>query len=163
MAVDRYLAISRPFYYKRYVTARTWKVVCVIASLSIGVYCLFPLMGLGDVRVEKLGDSLNCIWLDYVEHPPQRVFGMIYPLIGLLCILTIFLCNAIVIRELIRLGNRIVTVIPPLEGNNSAGTSGQDSSNTKVTPFEVAFAKMMASLSIVYLACGLPYHVSDSL
>ncbi|KAH3821842.1 hypothetical protein DPMN_123610 [Dreissena polymorpha] len=85
MAVDRYMAIAKPFYYKRPVTVRTWKVVCVIASLSIAVYCTFPVMGLGDARVTILGESMKCIWLNYVEHPPRRVFGMIYPLTGLLC------------------------------------------------------------------------------
>ncbi|KAH3821360.1 hypothetical protein DPMN_123124 [Dreissena polymorpha] len=160
MAVDRYLAISQPFFYKRSVTVGTWKVTCIIACISIVVYCMFHVMGLGDVNLLKVDGSVRCSSLGYALKPNQRVFGMMFPLIGFMCTLTIVVLNMIVIRELVRLKNRVGAISLTLEGSSRTDTSGNAIAAATVKAFEVTFAKLMACLSTVYLVCGTPYNVS---
>ncbi|KAH3724740.1 hypothetical protein DPMN_050564 [Dreissena polymorpha] len=83
---------------------------------------------------------------------------MIFPFIGFVCTLTVVVCNVCVIRALVHLRNRVVS-IPLSERSNSTDTTSEDSRN--LTPFEVAFAKLMACLAVVYLVCEAPYHVSN--
>ncbi|KAH3729777.1 hypothetical protein DPMN_055755 [Dreissena polymorpha] len=162
MAVDRVLAICLPFYYKRYITVGTWKISCLIAGFFILLYCSFPLMGLGNVISMRRGGKARCSSLGYRSVPEQRVFGMMFPLLGFVCTLTIVICNMILIRALIRMNTRVGTVGSSFEGGSSKDDpSGQSSSSaSKVTPFEVVFAKLMACLALVYLVCGTPYNVS---
>ncbi|KAH3729789.1 hypothetical protein DPMN_055767 [Dreissena polymorpha] len=158
MAVDRYLAICKPFYYKINVSVKTWKRLCFISGLLVVVFCCFPMMGLGYVDFIKRNEIVICSNLGYRQKPTHRIFGLIFPFIGFLCTLTIVVCNVRVIRALVHLRNRVVS-IPSSKRSNSTDTISEDS--RKVTPFEVAFAKLMACLAVVYLVCEAPYHVSN--
>jgi len=160
MAVDRLLAICTPFYYKRNVDTRTWKVGCVIAGLAILFYCLFPLIGLGDYMATRGRGTVVCSSLSYRQIPVERVFGIFFGCIGFLCIIVIFVCNMFVIRSLIRLNNRVADLLSVKDRSTSTDESSGSTSTAKVTSFEVAFAKLMGCLAAVYIVCGTPYSVS---
>ncbi|KAH3724792.1 hypothetical protein DPMN_050617 [Dreissena polymorpha] len=167
MAVDRVLAICLPFYYKRYITVGTWKISCLIAGGFILLYCFFPIMGLGNVISMSRGGKASCSSLGYRSVTEQRVFGMMFPLLGFVCTLTIVICNMILIRTLIRMNIHVGAIGSSFEGGSSSSTddpSGQSSkSASRVTHFEVVFAKLMACLASVYLVCVTPYNVSNVL
>ncbi|KAH3707781.1 hypothetical protein DPMN_067196 [Dreissena polymorpha] len=162
MAVDRYLALCKPFYYKIHVNVRTWKVVCLITGLIMVFYCCFPLIGLGEVILIQMNDITVCGNLGYRHIHAYRVMGFIFPIVGYVCSVTVVVCNVFVIRALIHLNNRVVNVGTTFAAN-SVELSGEESAPPKVTPFEVAFAKLMTCLAAVYLVCGVPYNVSNNL
>ncbi|KAH3821348.1 hypothetical protein DPMN_123111 [Dreissena polymorpha] len=122
-------------------------------------------MGLGNVISMRKGGKASCSSLGYRSVPEQRVFGIMFPIIGFICSLTIVICNMILIRALIRMKTRLGTVGSSFEGGSSKDDpSGQSpSSASKVTPFKVVFAKLMFCLALLYLACGTAYDVSNVL
>ncbi|KAH3888544.1 hypothetical protein DPMN_012580 [Dreissena polymorpha] len=162
MAVDRYFALCKPFYYKIHVNVRTWKVVCLITCVIMVFYCCFPIFGLGEVILIQMDDYAVCGNLGYRHIQAYRVMGFIFPFIGYVCSVTVVVCNVFVIRALIHLNKRVANVSTSFEAN-SVELSGEESATPKVTPFEVAFAKLMTCLAAVYLVCGVPYNVSDNL
>lgn len=155
MAVDRILAICYPFFYKTNIEVKTWVRVCLIAAMLIAVVSAFPFTGLGDVMSLR-GRTLTCDSLSYRPEPTKRVFGAVFGLTGVACILTIFVGNSLVIKTLLTLNRRVTCV----EATNSTDVSEGTSTSTRATPFEVAFAKLMICLAVVYLVCGAPMQVS---
>ncbi|XP_052809545.1 uncharacterized protein LOC128238017 [Mya arenaria] len=159
MAVDRVLAICTPFYYKRNVDVNTWKIGCLCAGVAIACFCCFPLIGLGDFMAVRGGGRVVCSSLSYRNVPVERVFGVMFGCIGFACMFTIVVCNMLVIRALIRLNNRIMSITTTSDTLTSTTDGSSDgSSAAKVTSYEVTFAKLMGALAAVYLVCGTPYN-----
>ena len=160
MSVDRVLAISAPYFYKRRVHVYTWKTGCLLTAFFAGGFSLFPAIGLGDVtnlKYENGKISYTCSTFSYREEPHKKIYSAMYGVIGCAIILTIVFGNSLVIRSIFKMKKRIVPV------ELSSSTTGVDSNNStaNVTSFEVAFAKLMGCLALVYLICGTPMNVSS--
>ena len=159
MAVDRLLALCTPFYYKRKIEVLTWKVGCLIAAFITACFTCFPVVGLGNVTTIRMSNGkskLYCSTFSYRTDPVQKVYGMLYGVLGYLIVSIIVTLNTIVIVTVIKLSKRIV--IGNIETSTTSGSGGPSKANN--TSFEIAFAKLMGCLAAVYLICGIPYNVS---
>ena len=159
MSVDRVLAICAPYFYKRWVHVYTWKTGCFLTAFFVGGFSLFPAIGLGDVTRERNQSgkiSYVCSTFSYREEPHKKIYSAMYGVLGCVIILTIVCGNSLVIRSIFKMKKRIV----PIELSSSTTALDSSSSSTNVTSFEVAFAKLMGCLALVYLLCGTPMNVS---
>ncbi|KAH3724735.1 hypothetical protein DPMN_050559 [Dreissena polymorpha] len=100
-------------------------------------------MRLGNVISIRRGGKASCSSLGYRSVPEQRIFGLMFPLIGFVFSKKIVICNMILIRALIRIKTYVGSICSSFEGGSLKNDpSGQSSSSaSKVTPFEVVFAK----------------------
>lgn len=158
MAVDRVLAICYPFFYKKTIEVKTWLYVCLVGGILVAFYSVFPFIGLGEVMSQR-GQSYYCDSFTYQTEPVKRVFGVVFGLIGVACVLTISVGNSILIKTLLTLTRR-VTCVEAASSSITENTS-VSSSSVRATPFEIAFAKLMISLAAVYLLCGAPMQVTQ--
>lgn len=160
MAVDRVMAICTPFYYKKHVDVTTWKLVGLIAAAVVACLNVLPLMGLGAYMSTRGSGEMFCSSLSYKIKPSERVYGMMFGITGIICVMTIVSLNAVVIRSVLRLNNRVVSLVP---SDSSTTESDGKSSTANQTSFEIAFAKLMLCLAAVYLLCETPYNVCETL
>ncbi|XP_060592677.1 prostaglandin E2 receptor EP4 subtype-like [Ruditapes philippinarum] len=158
MAVDRVLAICFAFYYKQHVSVKTWKLACLLATVSVAALNLLPLIGLGSYTgTRKSTGKMYCTSLSFKVPPIERVYGMAYGFAGIICVIMIVCLNAVVIRSVLKLSSRVVSFAPSESATSSTGDT--NSSKVNQTSVEVAFAKLMLALATVYLVCETPYNV----
>lgn len=161
MSVDRVLAICTPYYYKRRVHVSTWKFGCLLAALCTAIFSLFPVVGLGNVMVQRYENKIlvnACSTFSYQEEAHKKVHSALYGIFGVVLILIIIFGNSMVIRSIYKMRKRII----PVNVELSNSTDYDCSSTTNVSSFEIAFAKLMGCLALVYLICGTPMNVSTS-
>lgn len=162
MTADRVLAICYPFIYKRHVTVKTWVIGSFIAGILVAIHSFFPIIGFGDVIIMRRG-SIYCSALSYREEPIQRVYGMLFGIFGVLFVFFVVSGNVIIIRTLIRLGNKVAHFSVNSETcswTETTNSDGEKRSSALTTPFEIAVAKLMIGYAVAYLVCGTPYNVS---
>ncbi|KAL3881976.1 hypothetical protein ACJMK2_028358, partial [Sinanodonta woodiana] len=150
MAIDRVLALGTPFFYKSKIQMATWKIGSVIAAIIALLIGLFPFMGLGEVWIQrKAGNKIIiiCSAFSYYPEPWKRAYGIVYGMMGFANLFTIVVCNTLVARIVLQLKNRIATLEQKSSDNSSSKTS-----------FEMAFAKLMGGLAVVYIICSSPYN-----
>ncbi|KAK3606737.1 hypothetical protein CHS0354_036537 [Potamilus streckersoni] len=153
MAIDRVLALGTPFFYKSKIQVATWKIGSVIAAIVALIIGLFPVIGLGEVWIQRKVGNTNvsiCSTFGYFPVPWKRAYGIVYGMMGFVSLLTIVVCNTLVIRIVLQLKNRITTLEQKSSNESSSKTS-----------FEMAFAKLMGGLAVVYIICNTPYNVGS--
>ena len=159
MSIDRVLAICTPYFYKRRVHVLTWKLGCLLSAVCSAMFCLFPVVGLGNVMIQRYKDKklVNvCSTFSYQEETHKKIYSAMYGIFGVTIILTIVLGNSMVIRSIYKMRKRII----PINVELSSSTDYDCSNTTNVSSFEIAFAKLMGCLALVYLICGTPMNVS---
>ena len=161
MSVDRVLAICAPYFYKRYVHVYTWKTGCFLTAFFAGGFSLFPAIGLGDVTSQRYKNgkmTYVCSTFSYREEPHKKIYSAMYGVLGCVIILIIVCGNSLVIHTIFKMKKRVHAA--PVELSSSTTTAlDSNSSSTNVTSFEVAFAKLMGCLALVYLLCCTPKNV----
>ena len=161
MSIDRVLAICTPYYYKRRVHVSTWKLGSLLAALCTAIFSLFPVIGLGNVMVQRYENKILvnvCSTFSYQEETHKKVHSAMYGIFGVVLILIIIFGNSMVIRSIYKMRKRII----PVNVELSNSTDYDCSSTTSLSSFEIAFAKLMGCLALVYLICGTPMNVSTS-
>ncbi|KAJ8941869.1 hypothetical protein NQ318_001721 [Aromia moschata] len=134
MALERWLALTRPFMYHQLVT------------------------------YQMLKRFLFCLWLSavFLTYLPLFGFGLYYnqdgvPQHGATLCICIALCNSSVVWELSRIrsqGKILVRRVSRSIISNRVGCSRYQ------TPEEVAFAKLMAIVCVIFVACWAPQVIS---
>ena len=161
MSIDRVMAICFPFFYKRNIQVSTWKFGSLVAAFCTAMFNIFPVIGLGDVIMSvRFGGHAHyyCSTFTYWSEPRKRIFGTLYGMFGFVIVLLIVLGNSMVIRSVMKMRTRITSsIVEP-----SSSTDSTTSNTANVTSAEIAFAKLMGCLALVYLTCGMPYNVSHS-
>ena len=163
MCTDRVLAICTPYYYKRNIHVTTWKLGIIVSGMSTLMFAMFPVIGLGDVvKIVYVNgrEMLKCSTLYHRTEMHKKVCGILYGIFGLLIIIYIVVGNCMVIRSVFKMRQKIISVNPE---PSTTCTVDTDPNNTgKVASFEIAFAKLMGGLAVVYLVSGAPYSVSTN-
>lgn len=160
MTADRVLAICYPFLYKRYITVKSWVVGCIISGTLILLHSSFPLVGLGDVMIFRRSGPY-CSALSFREDPIQRLYGMVFGILGVTFVLFVVVGNILIISTLIQLGNKVMVMNVQSEAGSltDSKTGGETNSSKTTTPFEIAVAKLMVGFAVAYLTLGTPYNV----
>ncbi|CAG9760035.1 unnamed protein product [Ceutorhynchus assimilis] len=152
MALERWFALTRPFLYHKLVTYDVLK--RTLCSLWLGALLMTysPLLGFGlyyDFEKEK------CSRYRFAVTPKDKGYAWLNFAVGGLVCLCIALCNIAVVLELskIRLQNTVLVrrISRSLIVNNRTGASRHHQ-----TPEEVAFAKLMAYISVIFIVCWGP-------
>ena len=159
MCIDRVMAICAPYFYKSNIHVATWKYGILASSICTAMFTMFPVIGLGDVvRTMYINGKpiVTCSTFDYREEAHKKVFAYLYCIFGLLIIIIIVVGNCMVIRSVFKMRQKIVGV----NAEPSVSTDCDSANKVNSTSFEVAFAKLMGGLAIVYLLSGAPYSVS---
>ncbi|XP_050714804.1 uncharacterized protein LOC126997635 isoform X2 [Eriocheir sinensis] len=154
MAVERWLALTHPFVYPRHVThsviRRTILVLWVITLLLV---CA-PFFGFGLWYNENL--TPHCVRYRFGTELVDRVYAYVIFAYGMIMCTVIVCCNLSVIRVLYRMRERLLPRRHSRASCRSAASTNGDASGNLATPEELSFARLMAILSITFVACWVP-------
>ncbi|CAB0009612.1 unnamed protein product [Nesidiocoris tenuis] len=150
MAVDRWIALTRPFFYQKYITAgHIKKAILGLWLTDFGLVCL-PFFGFG---LYYRADKLECVRYKHADSPVEKAYALLYMVFGTLLCCCLVVCNIAVMRSL--------TTQKKAQAKNKKVlirriSKNQDLTASACTNEEVAFARLMVLLCGVFLVCWLP-------
>ncbi|XP_018320628.1 prostaglandin E2 receptor EP3 subtype [Agrilus planipennis] len=147
MAIERWLALTRPFLYQKIVTYRMVKRTIFGLWLSAFVLTYLPLLGFG-----LYYENGKCCRYRDAKEIKDIVYAYVFCFIGTMLCLCIALCNISIIIELCRIGNHTRSLL------RRCSRSGIN--NRYSTQEEIAFAKLMGYICIIFIACWMPQMIS---
>ncbi|XP_066247301.1 prostaglandin E2 receptor EP3 subtype isoform X1 [Euwallacea similis] len=152
MALERWFALTRPFLYQKLVTYDVLKRTLCCLWLAALLFTYSPLFGFG-LFYDK--EKKLCIRYRFGKTAVDKTFAWLNFAVGILVCFSIALCNIAVVLELskIRSQNRVLVrrISRSLIVNNRSGYTRHQQ-----TPEEVAFAKLMAYISVIFCVCWGP-------
>lgn len=153
MAVERWFALTRPFFYQKYITLRVIR--RAIFSLWAGVLVLvcLPFFGFG-LYFEKSKSA--CVRYRMAILPKDVAYAYLFLAFGTLLCVCIVCCNLAVMRALCRT-NRSSKKQRVLTRRISRNQSLPYDACTRE---ELAFARLMAILCVVFVLCWMPQMIS---
>lgn len=160
MAVERWLALTRPFVYQKQVTypvivrcmLALWLVALTLTSL--------PVMGFG-----LYYKGSQCIRYREATEPSDIAYAYVWFISGTLLCLSIVWCNLAVSRALSKLSRRTVALRRISKASSRTKplltiTGPPHRPEMVATTEERAFARLMAVLSISFVICWMPHMIS---
>ncbi|KAK4872017.1 hypothetical protein RN001_016141 [Aquatica leii] len=147
MAVERWLALTKPFVYQTIVTHRmVRRCLCILWCTAITITYL-PFVGFGqyynDGKCSRYREATEC---------KDVVYAYIFFALGSFIILGIVWCNVSIILELWKIRH---TQRPLVR------RSSKVDANTKYsTAEEISFAKFMTTVCLVFIICWMPQMIS---
>ncbi|XP_076462639.1 uncharacterized protein LOC143294992 [Babylonia areolata] len=145
LAVERFLAILRPYAYERRVSPERANAVLLVVWVVSAVISCLPLM--------KVGRNVNhwpgtwCFFDFYSQRAADKVFAFFFALIGLLVIVATALCNVAVVVVLLRMRRITQNIGKSREGRVLNMTS------------EMQMILFLAGIILVFAACYSPLMV----
>ncbi|CAG4990934.1 unnamed protein product [Parnassius apollo] len=160
MALERYLALTRPFLYQKQVTYYVIRTALLVSWLWAAALTCAPMLGLG-------------LYYDEANHCCTRyrnavttldfAYAVFYVFFGTLLCAVLVYCNLAVIRALyaITLGGGAVRRVS--RSSCRRAPHAPHTPHNAATPEEVAFSRLMATLSVLFMLCWLPQMVTSAL
>ncbi|KAK5639227.1 hypothetical protein RI129_011719 [Pyrocoelia pectoralis] len=147
MAIERWLALTKPFVYQALVThSMVRRCICILWCGAI-IITYFPLFGFGQYynsgKCSRYREAILC---------KDVIYAYIFFIFGTTIILGIVCCNVRILYELWKIRN---TQRPLMRRCSKPEVSTKYS-----TDEEVSFAKFMAALCIVFITCWMPQMIS---
>ncbi|XP_067013194.1 prostaglandin E2 receptor EP3 subtype [Anabrus simplex] len=168
MAVERWLALTHPFLYQKHITQQIIRNSIFTLWAAVLVLVCLPFTGFG-----LYFENNKCIRYRMADRPKDVAYAFFFFTFGTLLCACIVWCNLAVVRALCRLGCRGTGSAPlgrRISRNSSsrATASSIGSGNGHAPRFtynactteEVAFARLMAVLSISFVVCWAPQMIS---
>ena len=162
MALDRLLAVLKPFLYRRIVTAqKAFMTVCLIWVIGI-VLALMPLVKLGRYKRNLTGTFCTIDW--FADSIQNKIFALVFATVGITYVFVVVICNTIVAATLLKL-RKERTKLTSEKGfqRHRVFPSKQDGSDrrksTTTVDLELHFAKTVGIISFLFLICWLPFMV----
>ncbi|KAH1007885.1 hypothetical protein HUJ04_005064 [Dendroctonus ponderosae] len=150
MAIDRYLAIIRPFGLRYRCFNRTSTIIMIFALWTFSLILFLPNLWIAGL-VHYYGDVTLCR-MDYSNSPiPQDVIGVIWFIFMFAipgCIMTIAYAL---------MGKTLCSSLPPFDNNESACAQQRN----RVMRSRKRVACILLLLAVVFAACWLPYHIMN--
>uniref|UniRef100_A0A0A9W3D8 Prostaglandin E2 receptor EP4 subtype n=1 Tax=Lygus hesperus TaxID=30085 RepID=A0A0A9W3D8_LYGHE len=150
MAIDRWLALTRPFFYQKYITVSCIKkAIFTLWATDFVLVCL-PFFGFGLYFTPK---TSRCARYKQAKTPIDIAYAYLYFAFGTLLCLCLVLCNVAVMRSL--------TCQKKAQSKNQKVlirriSKNRDLTASACTTEEIAFARVMLLLCGVFLFCWLP-------
>lgn len=157
MALERCLALGRPYLYERFLSPRTGLVALPgIYSFSAAL-CSLPLLGFG-----RFVQYCPGTWCFIQMHPDSGLdvaFSLLYASLLLLLIVAVLLCNLSVMVNLARMHrrgqrNRRVTGLEQPRTSSSCGRRSFSMAE------EIDHLLLLSIMTITFVICSLPFTVS---
>ncbi|XP_023935227.2 prostaglandin E2 receptor EP2 subtype isoform X1 [Bicyclus anynana] len=158
MALERYLALTRPFLYQKQVTYYMIRTALLVSWLWAAALTCAPMLGLG---LYYDADNHKCKRYREATHGVDFAYAVFYVMFGTLLCAVLVYCNLAVIRALYAISAPRASG-PPAVRRVSRSSCRQRSAahHNAATAEEVAFSRLMAMLSVLFMVCWLPQMVS---
>ncbi|NXL83536.1 PE2R2 protein, partial [Alectura lathami] len=166
MALERCLALGRPYFYERFLSPRAGLVALPAIYTFSAAFCSLPLMGFG--RYVQYCPGTWCfiqMRLDDGRHRggPEAsglhvTFSLLYATLLLFLILSVLLCNLSVIGILARMHRRgqRTRCLAALEQPRAAGGRGRRIFSMAE---EIDHLLLLAIMTITFVICSLPFTI----
>ncbi|XP_063873440.1 prostaglandin E2 receptor EP4 subtype-like isoform X1 [Scylla paramamosain] len=154
MAVERWLALTHPFIYPRHVTHSVIRRTILILWVVTLMLVCGPFLGFGLWYDESL--TPHCVRYRFGTELVDRVYAYVIFAYGMVMCAVIVCCNLSVIRVLCRMRERLLPRRHSRASCRSATSTSGDTAVNLATPEELSFARLMAILSITFVACWVP-------
>ncbi|XP_019760501.1 prostacyclin receptor isoform X1 [Dendroctonus ponderosae] len=151
MALERWFALTRPFVYQKLVTYDVLKRTLCCLWLGALLLTYAPLLGFG---LYYDPDKEVCLRYKVAEILKDRLYAWLYFAIGCLVCISIAFCNVAVVLELSKIRSQNRILIRRISRSLIVNRTGN--SRHQQTPEEVAFAKLMAYISVIFCLCWGP-------
>ncbi|NWH44333.1 PE2R2 protein, partial [Fregata magnificens] len=167
MALERCLALGRPYFYERFLSPRTGLVALPAIYTFSAAFCSLPLMGFGQY-VQYCPGTWCFINMhrDYLRHNGGKeaseldiIFSLLYATLLLFLILSVLLCNLSVIANLVRMHRRGQKTrrLATLEQPRVAG--GGSSRCMFSMAEEIDHLLLLSIMTIIFVICSLPFTI----
>ncbi|KPJ03430.1 Prostacyclin receptor [Papilio xuthus] len=157
MALERYLALTRPFLYQKQVTYYVIRTALLVSWAWAAALTCAPVLGLGLYYDEA---NRCCTRYRNAITPVDFAYAVFYVAFGTLLCAVLVYCNLAVIRALyaITLGGGTVRRVSRTSCRRQAGRppGAPPAPHNAATAEEVAFSRLMATLSVLFMICWLP-------
>ncbi|XP_066142622.1 orexin receptor type 2-like [Euwallacea fornicatus] len=148
MAIDRYLAIIRPFGLRFRCFNRTSTVIMIFILWTLSLILFSPNLWIAELQTIK-GDITLCRMNYNVSPVPQDIIGIVWFIFMFAipgCIMTIAYSL---------MGKTLCSALPPFDHNES--TCAQQ--RNRVMRSRKRVACILLLLAVVFAGCWLPYHI----
>lgn len=172
MALERYLALTRPFLYQKQVTYYVIRTALLISWFWAAVLTCAPVFGLGLYYDRADG---RCVRYREAVTTTDMAYAIFYVSFGtLLCVILVY-CNLAVIKALYAITSPRAggaPIVRRLSKNScrqsqrqraAPGGEPEPHHHNAATAEEVAFSRLMATLSVLFMVCWLPQMVTSAL
>ncbi|XP_068619691.1 prostaglandin E2 receptor EP4 subtype [Battus philenor] len=171
MALERYLALTRPFLYQKQVTYYVIRTALLVSWAWAAALTCAPVLGLGLYYDEA---AHSCTRYRNATSALDFAYAVFYVAFGTLLCAVLVYCNLAVIRALyaITLGGGAVRRVSRSSCRRQAGRAPAHAPlappatlapHNAATAEEVAFSRLMATLSVLFMICWLPQMVTSAL
>lgn len=144
MAVDRFLAISRPFFYDTHITAGRAKYI-IIGLWSFAAFMgLLPIIGLGE-NINQFPGSW-CFFSFTSSELKNQIFAYMYSIFGLFVIIITAISNVYVTFLLLKMRRNAVRTM--------------NASNTRRHDCELQMMVLLLGIIFIFSTCWCPFMVS---
>lgn len=154
MALERWLALTRPFLYHQLVTHQVLKKFLFGLWITAVTMTYMPLFGFG---IYYNAEKKTCARFRYATEPKDKAYAYLFFAFGATLCFCIAFCNTSVICELSRIRSQQRVLVRRISRSIISSRVG---AARYQTPEEVAFAKLMAFVCIIYVVCWAPQVVS---
>ncbi|NXE70055.1 PE2R2 protein, partial [Calcarius ornatus] len=158
MALERCLALGRPYFYERFLSPRTGLVALPAIYTFSAALCSLPLLGFG--RYVQYCPGTWCFIQMHLE--PHRgldvAFSLLYATLLLLLIVAVLLCNLSVMANLARMhrrGQRSRRVAAPEQPRGATGCARRMFSMAE----EIDHLLLLSIMTITFVICSLPFTI----
>ncbi|XP_057659427.1 prostaglandin E2 receptor EP3 subtype [Diorhabda carinulata] len=150
MALERWLALTRPFLYHQLVTHQVLKKFLFGLWITAVTLTYLPLFGFG---IYYNSENKTCARFRYATEPKDKAYAYLFFAFGATLCFCIAFCNTSVICELSRIRSQQRILVRRISRSIISSRVG---AARYQTPEEVAFAKLMAFVCIIYVVCWAP-------
>ncbi|XP_035453042.2 prostacyclin receptor [Spodoptera frugiperda] len=163
MALERYLALTRPFLYQKQVTYYVIRMALLVSWFWAACLTCAPILGLG-----LYYDDSKCVRYRNAETPTDFAYAVFYVAFGTVLCLVLVYCNLAVIRALYAItaprgSQPVVRRVSKSSCRQRARAGPAPHHHNAATAEEVAFSRLMATLSVLFMICWLPQMLTSAL
>ncbi|XP_067430738.1 prostaglandin E receptor 4 (subtype EP4) b [Thunnus thynnus] len=154
MSVERYLAINHAYFYNEYVNQKLAALALLAIYITNMVFCALPIMGLGQVKLQKPGTWCFIDWQN--NHTTVATFNLMYAGVNSVIVLATVICNVMVCGALILMHKRFIRRTSLGTGQRRITELRRRRSFGRLAGAEIQMVILLIATSAVVLICSIP-------